>query len=129
MAKSIVPLQFTKHYELINYSPHGTYVNNVLYSNETIERPSVVNKQNGVPLEAQVRELIDKRRKVIRPKKSAFEGKMIAVDGQDRTECSCGNAPEDVKGGWEVSAVLYHGSLLRFGCVSFVFSIVDCAIV
>lgn len=27
--------------------------------------------------------------------------------------------------GWEGSAILYHGALLRFGCHAFVFTIVD----
>lgn len=27
--------------------------------------------------------------------------------------------------GWEGSAILYHGALIRFGCHAFVFTIVD----
>lgn len=120
-------LQLTKNFELINYSTYGTYVNNVLYSNDTsTERPKQT-EVKIVPLEAQVREIIDKRRKVIRQRKNSVDAKMTAVDGADMMECCCNNVVEAPRAGWEASAILYHGSLLRFGCVSFVFSIVDCA--
>ncbi|RZC40543.1 PHD finger protein 12 [Asbolus verrucosus] len=119
--------EFTKNFELINYSPHGTFVNNVLFSNDAnTERP----KQNDskiVPLEVQVREIIDRRRKVVRQRKSSFDSKMMASDNVDMMECCCTNVGESSRIGWEGSAILNHGSLLRFGCVSFVFSIVDCA--
>lgn len=91
-----------------------------------MERPSTCDKKDVVPVEAQVREIIDKKRKVVRPKKNLFEAKMTAIDCQDRMECSCSSMSEDLKGGWEGSALISHGSLLRFGCVPFVFSIVDC---
>lgn len=39
-------------------------------------------------------------------------------------KCEC-NAKVPLVKGWEGSALLHNGSLLRFGCVSFVFSIVD----
>lgn len=39
-------------------------------------------------------------------------------------ECRCQAYPPLVKG-WEGSAVLTHGSLLRFGCLAYVFSIID----
>lgn len=82
--------------------------------------------------------------------------KMIAeaVDSSVDKECSCVNPMSNVSSlprhvqdtpgtplppqtnangvdsstcGWEGPAVLHHGSLLRFGCISFVFSIVECA--
>lgn len=124
-------LQFTKNFELINYSAHGTYVNNVLFANDTnTERPKAPDNVKTIPLEVQVREIIDRRRKVVRQRKSSFETKMTAESNIDTMECCCNNVVlvgETTRIGWEGSAILNHGSLLRFGCVSFVFSIVDCA--
>ncbi|KAJ8917325.1 hypothetical protein NQ315_002347, partial [Exocentrus adspersus] len=121
--------EYTKHYELINYSPNGTYVNNVLYSNNiTLKRSdsNISTDEKHANVELQVRDIIDKKRKVSRSRKSSFESKMAAVDCTDKMECYCSNNPEELKKGWEGSAILNHGSLLRFGCVSFVFSIVEC---
>lgn len=120
--------QYTRRFELINYSCYGTYVNNILYSNDLTERNYAANaEKKPISVEAQVREIIDKKRKVTRTRRNSFEGKMTAMDCLNRMECSCTNNVEDLRGGWEGSAILSHGSLLRFGCVSFVFSIVDCA--
>ncbi|KAL3271561.1 hypothetical protein HHI36_022036 [Cryptolaemus montrouzieri] len=140
--------EYTKHYELINYSPHGTYVNNIFYSIETqldritktanatqntngglnsatpTENGNNVTAKTVPPLEHQVRDLIDKKRKVSRPRKNPYDFKMTALDGGERTECCC--TVEDIKTGWEGSAILNHGALLKFGCISFVFSIVEC---
>ncbi|VEN53238.1 unnamed protein product [Callosobruchus maculatus] len=121
--------EYTKHYELINYAPCGTYVNNVLYSNNTsTKRPeaSVSSDEKCANVEMQVREIIDKKRKINRVRKSSVESKMTAVDCTDKLECCCSNSQDELKKGWEGSAILNHGSLLRFGCVSFVFSIVEC---
>ncbi|KAJ8984140.1 hypothetical protein NQ317_017790 [Molorchus minor] len=71
--------EYTKHYELINYSPYGTYVNNVLYSNNiATKRPdlNVSSEEKSSNLEMQVREIIDKKRKINRSRKSSFESKM-----------------------------------------------------
>lgn len=43
-----------------------------------------------------------------------------------KPECQCSSTDFPmIPGAWEGSAVLYHGSLIRFGCMSFVFSIAD----
>lgn len=39
-------------------------------------------------------------------------------------KCKCHGNPQLMKG-WEGSAILSHGSLVRFGCLAFVFSIID----
>lgn len=113
----------------MNYSFYGTHVNNVLYANDLTERQPKLNDNRPVDLEKQMREIVDKRRKVNRTRKNSTDCKMIAIDCIDRMECSCigSNLEEGNRGGWEGSAILNHGSLLRFGCISFVFSIVDCA--
>lgn len=79
--------QYTKHYELINYSPYGTYVNNVLYSNNIFtKRPdyNVSTEEKSANIEMQVREIIDKKRKANKPRKSSLESKMSAVDCVER---------------------------------------------
>ncbi|KAG5874587.1 hypothetical protein JTB14_001224 [Gonioctena quinquepunctata] len=121
--------EYTKHFELINYSPCGTHVNNVLYSNNiSAKRPefNVSTDEKSANLEMEVREIIDRKRKVYRTRKPPSEAKMSAADSIDKLECCCINNPEEMRKGWEGSAILNHGSLLRFGCISFVFSIVEC---
>lgn len=61
--------QYTKHFELINYSPNGTYVNNILYSNNTATKRPDLNMstdEKSANVERQVREIIDKKRKISR---------------------------------------------------------------
>lgn len=88
---SNVSFQYTKHFELINYSPCGTYVNNMLYSNEVrtkIPEVMVSTEEKCANLEKQVREIIDKKRKIYRtghkPSNSNVESKMSAVDTVER---------------------------------------------
>lgn len=120
---------------MINYSEYGTQVNNVLYSCDFSEKPTTatVKKEEKPPqMITNVREIIDKKRKAQRPVKSNLEARMCASDGLgERSECQCGAVPQggngDLTAGWEGTAVLNHGSLIKFGCITFVFSIVDCA--
>lgn len=143
---------YTKSYELINYAPCGTYVNNVLYSNnvcikrtseplsggnspESIEKGqtgALSPEEKAANVESQVREVINKKRKLGRSDSVCSTGSVgrrgeakMAADWCDRVECCCSNNFEELKRGWEGSAILNHGSLLKFGCVSFVFSIVE----
>lgn len=112
----------------MNYSEYGTQVNNVLYSCDFSEKPSRGAQFPEKPPSAiaNVREIIDRKRKAQRPAKPP-EGRMAA--GEDGAECQCGAAPHvgELGEGWEGTAVLNHGSLVRFGCATFVFSIVECA--
>lgn len=39
-------------------------------------------------------------------------------------QCSCKSRAKMIKG-WEGTAILGHGTLLRFGCISYVFSIAE----
>lgn len=126
----LIVLQNSRDYELINYSCYGTYVNNVLYSNDLTERNyAATAEKKPIPVELQVREIIDKKRKVQRSRRTSFDAgcKMTAMDCLNRMECFCTtNNAEELRAGWEGPAILKHGTLLRFGCVSFVFSVVDC---
>lgn len=75
----------------MNYSPSGTYVNNILYSNNvSTKRPelNVSTDDKCANVERQVREIIDKKRKVNRPGQKIIpnnvECKMAAVDYVDK---------------------------------------------
>lgn len=106
----------------------------MLYSCDFSEKPTVNKKDEKSPQHlTNVRDIIDKKRKVQRSTKSNLEARMCAQDiNTDRSECQCGSSPiggtgNELQAGWEGTAVLNHGSLIRFGCITFVFSIVDCA--
>lgn len=40
-------------------------------------------------------------------------------------KCKCQGNLLQLSKGWEGSAILSHGTLVRFGCLAFVFSIID----
>lgn len=51
-------------------------------------------------------------------------GLFFRMAAEEVAQCEC-NAKIPLLKGWEGSALLHNGSLLRFGCIPFVFSIVD----
>ncbi|XP_016937069.1 PHD finger protein 12 [Drosophila suzukii] len=120
--------EFSKSYELINYSEFGTEVNGQLYACDLTDRmPTHAGKRmrpDDAELKRRVDDLLDKRRHIHRqlePKKMGNERLAPIV----KPACRCTNADPVpmVAGAWEGSAVLAHGTLLRFGCLSFVFSV------
>ncbi|CAL4060416.1 unnamed protein product, partial [Meganyctiphanes norvegica] len=120
----------TGHYELINYSLHGTRVDSVMYKYDQSEK--TVNSAPPPPLLQQVRAIIDSRRGIA--PKSKDRAAMTDTPGQTLVRCDCklrddlNNSKSfsyEATGGWEGGAVLHHGSHLRFGCLQFVFSIVE----
>lgn len=121
----------TGHYELLNYSPHGTLVDGIEYRYDHSEK--TVSHAPPPPLLQQVRAIINQRRNIV-PEKPSRDA-MTDTPGQTLTRCNCkrgklkpgphNKSPNFGSGGWEGGAVLHHGSHLRFGCLQFVFSIVD----
>ncbi|XP_045584379.1 PHD finger protein 12 [Procambarus clarkii] len=124
----------TGHYELLNYSPHGTRVDSVLYRYDHSEK--TVNHAPPPPLLQQVRAIINQRRGQL-PDSPSGEV-MTDTPGQTLYRCNCklgkkkmGGSSKAASpsilgcGGWEGGAVLHHGSHLKFGCLQFVFSIVE----
>ncbi|KAF5280728.1 hypothetical protein FQA39_LY18011 [Lamprigera yunnana] len=107
----------TQQYELLNYSCFGTHVNNVLYSNnETVKYSK---KEEKKCLEEQVRTIVNKKRDK--------DNKSSPNDYIEHNACLCTTSTvETVTEGWEGSAIVNHGALLRFGCINFVFSIINC---
>ncbi|XP_061166632.1 PHD finger protein 12-like [Saccostrea echinata] len=120
----------TKHYELLNYSEHGTTVDNVLYSCDFSDKPSSTPQPTSVV--AAVRKII-KNKKVEKAKDDeAKEEKRLTMSGkanENKKPCNCKASSSSLIGGsgagWEGTALLHHGSYIKVGCLQFVFSIVD----
>lgn len=133
--------EMSRMYELLNYSEHGTTVDNVLYSCDFSEKRSNTPQATGIV--ANVRKLMKKNKgatstvasvsrmpvKVEADKKPA----MYAHANQVRKPCGCKASGSSLIGGsgagWEGSAQLHHGSYVKLGCLQFFFSIVNQATV
>uniref|UniRef100_A0A3P8YL51 PHD finger protein 12 n=1 Tax=Esox lucius TaxID=8010 RepID=A0A3P8YL51_ESOLU len=119
----------TKHYELLNYSEHGTTVDNVLYSCDFSEKASpsptggLVSKVQGL----QADDGSGPRTGVAPP------GGVMSCQpqGGPRLSCNCKASSSSLIGGsgagWEGTALLHHGSYIKLGCMQFVFSIAEFA--
>uniref|UniRef100_A0A672MWM4 PHD finger protein 12 n=1 Tax=Sinocyclocheilus grahami TaxID=75366 RepID=A0A672MWM4_SINGR len=104
----------TKQYELLNYSEHGTTVDNVLYSCDFSE------KMNQSPSSNLLSKKID------------TDGVMSCQSHDSPiTPCNCKNSGSSLIGGsgagWEGTALLHHGSHVKLGCLQFIFSITEFA--
>lgn len=129
----------TKHYELLNYSEHGTTVDNVLYSCDFSEKASPTPPSGLV---AKVQGII-RRSKKHEEEDSPHPGPMLGLlpAGGVMSSQSQGPAPGQVCGckassssliggggaGWEGTALLHHGSYVKLGCLQFVFSVTEFA--
>ncbi|XP_039986806.1 PHD finger protein 12 isoform X1 [Xiphias gladius] len=126
----------TKHYELLNYSEHGTTVDNVLYSCDFSEK---VSPSQPSGLVAKVQGIIRRSKK-----REEGEGSGSAVgllpaggvmssqpQGSSDLLCTCKASSSSLIGGsgagWEGTALLHHGSYIKLGCLQFVFSITEFA--
>ncbi|XP_068172708.1 PHD finger protein 12 [Antennarius striatus] len=124
----------TKHYELLNYSEHGTTVDNVLYSCDFSEKASpsppsgLVAKVQGVIRRSRRR---DDEQAPGAAAGVAFTGGVMSSQAQGGVEPSCGckaSSSTLIGGsgaGWEGTALLHHGSYIKLGCLQFVFSITE----
>ncbi|KAL2096171.1 hypothetical protein ACEWY4_008319 [Coilia grayii] len=124
----------TKHYELLNYSEHGTTVDNVLYSCDFSEKVAPAPPSSIVSKVQSIRHC--KKRKV--EQEGAVEGFLPAggvmssqQQGDSRHQCNCKASSSSLIGGsgagWEGTALLHHGSCVKLGCLQFVFSIAEFA--
>ncbi|XP_049581006.1 PHD finger protein 12 isoform X2 [Syngnathus scovelli] len=124
----------TKHYELLNYSEHGTTVDNVLYSCDFSEKASP-SPPSG--LVAKVQGIIRRSKKWADEEDPTSVVGLLPVGGvmsshpQGGLEqlCSCKASSSSLIGGsgagWEGTAMLHHGSYIKLGCLQFVFSITE----
>ena len=94
--------QYSRIFELINYSEHGSVIDNVIFSGDVTMHP--MNNKCDPKLKKMAR--------------NAFK-----LD--ENQSCFCTKSPAEInyERGCECSAVLHHGSYVRFGCLQFVFSI------
>ncbi|XP_042298403.1 LOW QUALITY PROTEIN: PHD finger protein 12 [Sceloporus undulatus] len=134
----------TKHYELLNYSEHGTTVDNVLYSCDFSEKTALIPPSSMV---AKVQSVI-KRHKSRKqqqegdppPSQEAATATTTATaavvmraqaQGASARPCNCRASSSSLIGGsgagWEGTALLHHGSYIKLGCLQFVFSITEFA--
>ncbi|KAI5624483.1 PHD finger protein 12, partial [Silurus asotus] len=124
----------TKQYELLNYSEHGTTVDNVLYSCDFSEKTGP-SPSSGLVSKVQsiIRRCKKRKQEEEKDKKCGdISGVMSsqAVDSQLRP-CGCKASGSSLIGGsgagWEGTALLHHGSHVKLGCLQFVFSITEFA--
>lgn len=125
----------TKHYELLNYSEHGTTVDNVLYSCDFSEKTTPTPPSSVV---AKVQNVL-KRHKTRKPQPPPAEEEpreeepMMSSQSQGlyHRPCNCKASSSSLIGGsgagWEGTALLHHGSYIKLGCLQFVFSISEFA--
>ncbi|XP_061829187.1 PHD finger protein 12 isoform X1 [Nerophis lumbriciformis] len=123
----------TKHYELLNYSEHGSTVDNVLYSCDFSEKTSP-SPPSG--LVTKVQGIISRSRKKVdvqAPRCVLPAGGVMSSHPQGGVDqwCSCKASSSSLIGssgaGWEGTAMLHHGSYIKLGCLQFVFSITEFA--
>lgn len=120
----------TKHYELLNYSEHGTTVDNVLYSCDFSEKILPTPPSSIV---AKVQNVI-KRRKSQNPEPEPVKEEAVMnshAQGPHVQPCNCKASSSSLIGGsgagWEGTALLHHGSYIKLGCIQFLFSITEFA--
>ncbi|XP_063349341.1 PHD finger protein 12-like [Pelmatolapia mariae] len=126
----------TKHYELLNYSEHGTTVDNVLYSCDFSEKTSpcppsgLVAKVQGIIRRSKKREEDEGANSMVGllPVGGVMSSQ---CQGGAEPSCSCKASSSSLIGGsgagWEGTALLHHGSYIKLGCLQFVFSITEFA--
>lgn len=121
--------QTSKQYELINYSEHGTYVDNVLYSCDFSDKTNrhVVSSKELDPSKVSKNKLLAaaQLRQNSKPKGSR---RTVGLGVQKIVKaCNCTTSSSNLIGGsgagWEGTALLHHGSYIKLGCAQFVFSI------
>ncbi|BHF60415.1 PHD finger protein 12 [Sparganum proliferum] len=140
--------EWTRHFEMLNYSEFGSRVDSIPFGNEIQDK--AVYQLTPNDLVRRVRNLIGNTVPLLEQCGSdSLNGldaspvkrrKMAARRIQDTVHrpgmCGCTSldfAAQPLSGeqersparGWEGSAVLRHGSVLQFGCYSFIFSLVD----
>ncbi|XP_076236839.1 PHD finger protein 12 [Calliopsis andreniformis] len=120
----------TKRYELLNYSEHGTLVDDVLYSCNYSE---VIKEQIKQEVDEKMQS-ITKGQETTEAVKTIIKEKVLF--SQEQTErkhvlCKCNLTKSKIKNtdhleeGWEGSAIIAHGSTLTFGCLTFVFNTIN----
>uniref|UniRef100_A0A8C1SQA8 PHD finger protein 12 n=1 Tax=Cyprinus carpio TaxID=7962 RepID=A0A8C1SQA8_CYPCA len=125
----------TKHYELLNYSEHGTTVDNVLYSCDFSDKPNITSPSGPA---SKVQNSISNRSRIPLGEMCAETvlipagGVMSSqAQGGPKLPCNCKASSSSLIGGsgagWEGTALLHHSSCIKVGCMQFLFSITEFA--
>ncbi|VDM15889.1 unnamed protein product [Hydatigera taeniaeformis] len=113
--------EWSRHFELLNYSEFGSHVDSIPFKNDIDEKAAYRCEASG--LVKHVRNIIGTGKSV--DSSSQNSSRMIARNRPDNNHLCVGQEKDATGAGWEGSAILRHGSLLQFGCYSFVFSLID----
>ncbi|XP_051521883.1 PHD finger protein 12-like isoform X2 [Myxocyprinus asiaticus] len=126
----------TKHYELLNYSEHGTTVDNVLYSCDFSDKPNITSP-SGLASKVQNSIRGNGSRKplgevctgaVLMPAGGMMSSQ---AQGGPKSPCNCKASSSSLIGGsgagWEGTALLHHSSCIKVGCMQFLFSVTEFA--
>jgi len=122
-------VQTSKQYELINYSEHGTYVDNVLYSCDFSDKPrhNITSTKDLNPNKVSKSQILASAES---RKGSKIARRTVGFGVQKISKsCNCTTSSSNLIGssgaGWEGTALLHHGSYIKLGCQQFVFSITN----
>ncbi|XP_069767714.1 PHD finger protein 12 isoform X1 [Narcine bancroftii] len=117
-----------KHYELLNYSEHGTTVDNVLYSCDFSEKTTPTPPSSVVAKVQSVIKYCKSRKEEEEQEETVMSSQGQGLNGKT---CNCKASSSSLIGGsgagWEGTALLHHGSYIKLGCLQFVFSITEFA--
>ncbi|XP_065054954.1 PHD finger protein 12-like [Rhopilema esculentum] len=115
----------TRQFELLNYSEHGTIVDNVLYSCDFSDKPNKHITSTSARMD-QSSKGQENSKKPPTHRTTRGHGVQKIVN-----PCGCRTSGSSLIGGsgagWEGTAVLHHGSFIKFGCLHFVFSVAEAA--
>uniref|UniRef100_A0A8C2KFF4 PHD finger protein 12 n=1 Tax=Cyprinus carpio TaxID=7962 RepID=A0A8C2KFF4_CYPCA len=121
----------TKHYELLNYSEHGTTVDNVLYSCDFSDKPNITSPCGSA---SNVQNSISEYRPYlvfVMPDMIVAIMMSSQAQGGPKSPCNCKASSSSLIGGsgagWEGTALLHHSSCIKVGCMQFLFSITEFA--
>ncbi|KAL5112036.1 PHD finger protein 12 [Taenia crassiceps] len=113
--------EWSRHFELLNYSEFGSHVDSIPFKNDIDEKAAYKCEASG--LVKHVRNMLGADKNADSASRNLL--RMIARNRPDYNHFCVGQGKDANGAGWEGSAVLHHGSVLQFGCYSFTFSLID----
>ncbi|XP_071946284.1 PHD finger protein 12-like [Antedon mediterranea] len=111
--------ELSRQYELLNYSDHGTMVDNVLYSCDFTEKATTSSETDNLLQFNTVK----------KEQKPDEKKQMFNINSSFDKVCNCKTSKSTFVGGngagWEGTAILHHGSCIQIGCLKFLFSVTE----
>ncbi|XP_043463702.1 PHD finger protein 12 [Leptopilina heterotoma] len=132
--------EYTKRYELLNYSSYGTIVDNILYSSDYVKRSYNNNNNNNntnnnnnnnsnkkTDPRGKNDNIVEEIKKIANRNNISKSQPSSPSEHIKRFNCKCVLNRKLVckEDGWEGSAIIDHGSTVSFGCLAFLFSTVE----